>query len=314
MERQLKPDAVMKDYWRNNRRFSTLVNAILFEGEQVVSNDDIEELDTDESTIVNEDSQDPRGINRNRDLLKRVVINNIPVVIGIENQQKCDLQMVLRDLEYTSLYYTIQRKNGKKEILPVLTIVMYYGEDEWKYPKNIKSLVKVPKELDKYVNDWCCLVVALNQFDCITIKDEEVRNFTEAFLELYKWNKDIKSLKSIDLTYESALSLGVITKTESLIDAAIKMNGGVVNMCRAVEEALKESEQKGKQAGLLAGKQAGLLEGKQQMMLELLRLKLTNTSKQLTILISESNHEQLDLLVKNLPEINKEEDVISILN
>lgn len=302
MERQLKPDAVMKDYWRNNRRFSTLVNAILFEGEQVVSNDDIEELDTDESTIVNEDSQDPRGINRNRDLLKRVVINNIPVVIGIENQQKCDLQMVLRDLEYTSLYYTIQRKNGKKEILPVLTIVMYYGEDEWKYPKNIKSLVKVPKELDKYVNDWCCLVVALNQFDCITIKDEEVRNFTEAFLELYKWNKDIKSLKSIDLTYESALSLGVITKTESLIDAAIKMNGGVVNMCRAVEEALKESEQR------------GLLAGKQQMMLELLRLKLTNTSKQLTILISESNHEQLDLLVKNLPEINKEEDVISILN
>lgn len=306
MERQLKPDAVMKDYWRNDRRFSALVNAILFEGEHVVSNDDIEELDTDESTIVNETSQDPRGINRNRDLLKRVVINNIPVVIGIENQQKCDLQMVLRDLEYTSLYYTIQRKNGKKEILPVLTIVMYYGEDEWKYPKNIKSLVKVPKELDKYVNDWCCLVVALNQFDFITIKDEEVRNFTEAFLELYKWDKDIKSLKSIDLTYESALSLGVITKTESLIDAAIKMNGGMVNMCRAVEEALKESEQKGKQAGLLAGKQ--------QMMLELLRLKLTNTSKELTVLISESTHEQLDLLVKNLSEINKEEDVIRLVS
>ncbi len=32
----LKPDTVLKNYWRNNEQFADLFNAVLFEGKQVI--------------------------------------------------------------------------------------------------------------------------------------------------------------------------------------------------------------------------------------------------------------------------------------
>lgn len=49
---KLKPDTVLKNYWSNNEQFADLFNAVLFDGKQIIKPDELEEMDTEESTIL----------------------------------------------------------------------------------------------------------------------------------------------------------------------------------------------------------------------------------------------------------------------
>ncbi len=49
---KIKTDTVLKDFWRDNARFADLFNAALFQGKQVIHPDELEELDTDFSSIL----------------------------------------------------------------------------------------------------------------------------------------------------------------------------------------------------------------------------------------------------------------------
>lgn len=45
-------DTVLKNYWRNNERFADFFNAVLFEGQQIISPDELTDIDTEESSIL----------------------------------------------------------------------------------------------------------------------------------------------------------------------------------------------------------------------------------------------------------------------
>ena len=49
---EIKNDTISKDFWRNNEHFADLFNAVLFGGEQVVKSDNLEEMDTDVSGVM----------------------------------------------------------------------------------------------------------------------------------------------------------------------------------------------------------------------------------------------------------------------
>jgi hypothetical protein len=44
-KQDLKPDTVLKNYWRNNDRFADFFNAVLFEGRQVIKPEELEDID-----------------------------------------------------------------------------------------------------------------------------------------------------------------------------------------------------------------------------------------------------------------------------
>jgi hypothetical protein len=46
MKNTLKPDPTLKDYWRNNSRFSDLFNQILFEGQDSIKPDKLIDKDS----------------------------------------------------------------------------------------------------------------------------------------------------------------------------------------------------------------------------------------------------------------------------
>ena len=50
--KKLKPDTVLKNYWRNNEQFADLFNAVLFEGKQVIKPEELEDVDTEESSVL----------------------------------------------------------------------------------------------------------------------------------------------------------------------------------------------------------------------------------------------------------------------
>lgn len=49
---QVKPDTILKTFWKNNQRFADLFNTVLFEGNPVLKTNDLQEVDTDVSSII----------------------------------------------------------------------------------------------------------------------------------------------------------------------------------------------------------------------------------------------------------------------
>ena len=49
---RIKPDTILKNFWKDNNRFADLFNAALFGGEQVLNPNDLSEADTDVSSMI----------------------------------------------------------------------------------------------------------------------------------------------------------------------------------------------------------------------------------------------------------------------
>jgi len=69
MYKTIKTDIVVKNYWRDNARFANLFNAVLFEGGQVILPEDLKDIDT-EGSFVLEHKNLVEGIQAARDNIK----------------------------------------------------------------------------------------------------------------------------------------------------------------------------------------------------------------------------------------------------
>ena len=49
---RLKPDIVVKGYWRNNEQFADFFNAVLFDGKEIIKPYELEDIDAEESSIL----------------------------------------------------------------------------------------------------------------------------------------------------------------------------------------------------------------------------------------------------------------------
>ena len=70
-------------------------------------------------------------------------------IIGIENQTAVEKKMPFRLIGYDDASYKSQLQANAAPIAPVVTIVLYFGENHWCKERNIKSLMNIPKELDQ---------------------------------------------------------------------------------------------------------------------------------------------------------------------
>lgn len=73
---------------------------------------------------------------------------------GLENQTKVVDMMPLRVIGYNGASYRSQFQRQVKKAVPVITLVLYFGNSRWNKPKSLKELMDIPDELDEYVNDY----------------------------------------------------------------------------------------------------------------------------------------------------------------
>ena len=147
MGKRLKPDAVLKEYWKNNERFADFFNAVLFGGREVIYASQLQERDTEESNVLELGAQD-ESITAARDLF-RVLKTAMGVefaLVGMENQDKIHYGMPVRVLNLDAYAYDKQWKGLKEKyknaqgmtedeylshmkkedkFLPVVTVVIY---------------------------------------------------------------------------------------------------------------------------------------------------------------------------------------------
>lgn len=65
----------MKTFWRNNERFADLFNAVAFNGRQVINPDELTEMDTDVSGIIQFNDYN-ESLVRTRDIIKSMLLSD----------------------------------------------------------------------------------------------------------------------------------------------------------------------------------------------------------------------------------------------
>lgn len=107
------------------------------------------------------------------------------MIIGIENQQESDKSMPFRDMEYTSLKYRIRFKDSINEVLPIVTLVMYYGCKKWNCQTELKKMMDIPDKVGQYFNNWKTVVIDAKDVDYEVFQTKEVKDFFAGLQSLY---------------------------------------------------------------------------------------------------------------------------------
>ncbi len=185
---KLKPDTVVKNYWRDNGHFADFFNAVLFGGEEAIKADDLEDADTEESTVL-ENKKYAESIQASRDnikICKRSSMLGVEfVMLGMEGQGHIHYGMPIRNMGYDYSTYKKQydsnavKYNAKNrsqlqdvdedeylsrmkktdKFTPVITVTVYYGDRPWDGATSLHGLLNIPKGLEKFVNDYKMLLV-----------------------------------------------------------------------------------------------------------------------------------------------------------
>lgn len=113
---KVKPDTILKNFWKDNARFADLFNAILFNGENVIKPEELEEADTDLSTVLKFNSH-ADTLQKVLDVVKKSAHGVDFVILGLENQQKVHYGMPLRartivGIQWSRFVYTMVKTYG----------------------------------------------------------------------------------------------------------------------------------------------------------------------------------------------------------
>ncbi len=266
---KLKADVVLKNFWRDNERFASLFNAVVFNGEEVIMPDNLEETDTDLSNII-ELKTYRETLERSRDVIKKTAYGVDFVIMGIENQQNIHYAMPLRVMLYDALgylkeYQEISRSNKKtsdtmtaEEFLsalrkqdrlhPIISIVIYYGEKPWDGPLSLKDMIiKMPDRIASAFSNYKMNLVQVRESSRYHFRNEDVQTVFEISEYIYneRFDELQKKYGNRDIAAELAAVIGIITESNHIVKQAAEKEGGVINMCAALEKLEKRGIEQG---------------------------------------------------------------------
>ena len=224
------------------------------------------------------------AVQKYRDVFKSVVIKQDEktsyVLLGIENQTDVHYAMPVRNVIYDALQYGRQvadiaadhRRNKKdfpgksngeylsgffKEdhIRPIITLVIHFGAEEWDGPLSLHEMMATrDMEILSFVENY-----RIHLIDPAKLTEEELDKFSTSLKEVMgyiKYPKDKEKLleflrtdtrKTIEMN--AARVIKMITNTP--IEVSEEMEE--IEMCKAIEDLILESEEKGEKKGEAKG-------------------------------------------------------------
>lgn len=245
---KVKPDTILKNFWRDNERFADLFNAILFDGENVIDPEELKEADTDISAVPKFNGH-ADTLQKILDVVKKSAYGVDFVILGLENQQHIHYGMPLRimlgdTLGYVKEYQEIAKKNktegnrkGTEEFLsgfckedrlhPMVTVCIYYGENAWDGPMTLKDMLNIPKKLRFVVNDYKMNLIQVRDSERFHFTNPDVQTVFEVSRNIFKreYGKISEVYKDQELDSEIGLVIGAITESQEIISQALERKG-----------------------------------------------------------------------------------------
>lgn len=286
---KVKKDTALKDFWRNNERFADLFNGIFFHGEQVLRAEDMEEQDTDLSAVIRSKER-IESLEQYRDVVKCANGMNY-MILAIENQDKIHYAMPLRCRLYDDLQYLKQVKEIAKDydekgdwsdfteeeflsrmkkedkIIPCLTIVIYYGEQEWNGPRYLSDMMNIPKPLQPYFQDYQMYLLCVRDEDGSRFTQKDVKDLFYVLNCLYHGREQKIREQNVYVNSETYQAIAAVENNRKKLSNIVTKKKEEVSMCSALDRIWED----GRKEGIKEGSISGELKKEQNTIKQLLR-------------------------------------------
>lgn len=288
-------DSETKEYVKRPEVFADLFNHLIYEGREVIKPDALSELDTTATFIPFDEKGKAFPVQKYRDVLKNAVVMEdanaaYALILGIENQTGTHYAMPVRNMGYDAYNYAAQvtaiarnnRKNAADEtsteflsgfkkgdkILPVITLVVYFGLKPWDGPISIYEMLATKEErILKYVPNY-----KMNLIAPISMSDEEVDRFRSNFRELAAYIKRVNDKQALyELTQDERfkhIDPLVANIANDVTNSRLKIEvneKGEVDMCVAIVGIREDGKIEGRAEGRAEGKTEGKIETAKKM-------------------------------------------------
>ena len=251
-------EKLLEDY---NDVFADIINGLIFNGEQRILPESLE------NTQVHSQykADDGKVHELERDVAKYWKDKKVELAIcGIENQSSVEKNMPFRIIGYDGASYRSQLLEKRKEILPVMTIVLYFGTNRhWYGKKNIKGLMKIPEELNDYINDY-----EMKVFEIAWLTEAEIDRFHSDFkivANFFVQKRKNKNYIPDDPTeirhVDEVLKLLQVMTGDERYQMIFNRKKGVHSMCDVAERLEKMGIEKGLKQGIGEGIKQGIEQG-----------------------------------------------------
>ena len=255
-------DITQKALEMYNDVFADIINVLLFNGENVVTEDSL--TDVVQESILKIDG----GIRAQyRDIAKYWYKSKIKLsMFGLENQTKPEKRMPLRVFGYDGTEYVKQAKkeNNKEVLYPVITLVLYFGyNSRWNQPKSLFELLEIDERIKPYVNDF-----KINLFEIAYLDREKIDMFKSDFWILADYlyqmrvNKDyVAGDTVIEHVDELLMLMSAMTKDYRFEETINEVKGKEhVTMCEVLDRVEARGMEKGMEKGIAKGREEGIKE------------------------------------------------------
>ena len=272
-----KIDISLSSYLSHPPVFADLFNAWLYGGRQVIDYHGLRQEDP-----VQNRPEYSAAYKHVRDVVKMYYQDGMELVLlGIENQEKIDYTAPVRIMQddgadYQKKVRRVEEENRKRlglktgfpaffpddRITPVITLLLYFGEEEWKRPRRLHDLLRFPEESDRlrsFVPDYPIHVLSVRRDMDISLLHTELRQVF-GFLQCQEDRKALKKYVKENehvfsrLSKDAALFLAAAAKGTQIL-SALNVKEESCNMCKALDDLYNDGVNQGKSQGLELGEE-----------------------------------------------------------
>lgn len=270
-------DISLVRYFEDRERYADLINGFVFQGNQVVSEDDVQEMDSRVTGVFGKWNL-RFLVQKYRDCVRRVIFGMGFVVIGIENQDRVHHGMPARimmedaanyDKQMRQIRHYHRRKRDLRgdeflggfsrqdKVHPVLTICIYYGREPYDGAKELFEMMEyknLPGKLKDMLNNYKIQVLEVRNFkniDCFKSDLREVIGFIQRAGDAdeerkFTFENEDKFRAMDEEAFDVIVSVTGSDELEGMKDAC-REEGGKINMCEAIQGMIRQGREEGRQ-------------------------------------------------------------------
>lgn len=252
-------DLTAKQFEYSSEVFADIINAFVYEGEQIVFAKDLQPAPTE--------SLYPAGNgelhNQYNDVSKYEMKNGrIAVQYTLENQSGPDYRILFRKAGYEGAIYR-QQYDGK-EMYPLITLVLYWGEKAWNASPDLRKLFhrkKIHSMAGKYIDNICLHMYSMR---CLPLEirrrfKSDMRVVVDYLAEGEQYIPTDQKLVDVESTMRMLYALTGETNFIKNMEPLRKKQeeGEEITMGYAVSMLVERGRQEGREQGIKQGIKEG---------------------------------------------------------
>ena len=288
-----KIDTLTKEYMKRPSVFADVFNQFLYHGQQVIHPDRLVELDTTEIAVPYGADNVSIPEQRYRDVAKLLMAMTdgqvAYCILAVENEAKINYAAPVKNGLYDFLQLahqvtaaaTSHKKSKPKDnkpsgdeflsgfwksdrLLPVLTVMIYFGAEKWDGPLSLREMyTDCGEEVLKHIADYRINLITPNG-----LTDEEIDEFQTSMREIMRYikysddkeklNEIIKGEQRFKNVERSAVEIiNAVTNSNMKIEEGKEL----IDVCLAIQEIREESRREGEIRGEIRGEIKGEIKG-----------------------------------------------------